>query len=67
MTAPEPRRWRRVDFHKEHGHSHRRKIWLVADIPRKPMRVFTSFLSFFLSGLAATGGHSRTSKEIPHL
>ena len=21
MTTPEPRRWRRVDFHEEHGHT----------------------------------------------
>ena len=44
-------------------HCHRRKGRLVADVPRKPMRVFTSLFSLFLSSLAARGGHSRTSKE----
>jgi hypothetical protein len=45
VTTPEPRRWRRVDFHEEHGH-------IVADVPKKPMRVFTLLFSLFLSSLA---------------
>ena len=65
MTTPEPRRWRRVDFHEEHGHT---AIVAKPASRRRPAKAdarlhFTLLLFLIQSGRFLRGGHSRTSKE----